>query len=435
MLSKKALLVAFHFPPVKVSSGLERTLALARHLPNHGWEPLVLTASPLAYPAVSDERVGQIPEHTIVKRSFALDASRHLAFRGRYPRVFSLPDRWQTWVLSAIPTGLAMIRRHRPQVIWSTYPITSAHWIGYALHRITGIPWVADFRDPMVEENVKTGELVPYWPALRQARLAVERRAASHASAMSFCTEGARQICVERYPGIDVEKWHVIPNGFDESAFAAAEKLTASPLASEDAVVLLHSGTIYPTPDRDPSHFFRALRRVLDQRLPGARPVKVVLRASGVELLYIELLSSLRLTEHVRFSPALAYEAALREMMDADGLIIFQGYTSNPAIPAKLYEYFRARRPILALADQDGETAKLILKEAAGQVAPLDDDGLIAEALTRVLGDIENAQPKLMEPRRVVIHERAQGVAKFAALFDEVSSVPLSASSGSRSNS
>jgi glycosyltransferase involved in cell wall biosynthesis len=423
MLSKKALLVAFHFPPVKVSSGLERTLALARHLPHHGWEPLVLTASPSAYPAISDERIGQIPEHTIVKRSFALDASRHLAFRGRYPRVFSLPDRWQTWMLSAIPAGLAMIRRHRPQVIWSTYPIASAHWIGYALHRISGVPWVADFRDPMVEQNIKTGELVPYWPALRNARLAVERRAAMHASAMSFCTGGARQICVDRYSGIDADNWRVIPNGFDESAFAAAEKLNGPPRARDAAIVLLHSGTIYPTPDRDPSHFFRALRRVIDRRLPGARPVKVVLRASGVESLYADLLSSLRLTEHVDFAPALAYETALREMMDADGLIIFQGYTSNPAIPAKLYEYFRARRPILALVDRDGETAQLILEESAGQVAPLDDDGLIAEQITKVLDDIENGRLDLMEPGRIAAFERAQGVAKFAALFNEVSSV------------
>ena len=420
MQKRCVLLVAFHFPPIKVSSGLERTVALARHLPSHGWEPLVLTASPKAYPAVSSERLGQIPEQTVVKRTWALDGSRHLALRGRYPRVFSLPDRWQTWILSAIPAGMAMIRHHRPQVIWSTYPIASAHWIGYALHRLSGIPWVADFRDPMVEKNIRTGELVPTWLAMRNARLAIEMRAAKHASALVFCTAGARKICVDRYPGINADRWQVISNGYDESAFAAAERSPQEQTASDDAIVLVHSGTIYPTPDRDPSHFFRALRRVLDQRPPGARPIKVILRASGVAGLYLDLLGSMCLTENILFEPALPYEAALQEMMRADALIIFQGYTSNPAIPAKLYEYFRAGRPILALADADGETARLIRLESAGDVVPLDDEHLIAGALARLLGDIETGKPWLMNPNRIATYERERGVSKFAELFEQV---------------
>jgi len=420
MQKKYALLVAFHFPPIKLSSGLERTVALARHLPSHGWDPLVLTASPAAYPAVSNERLCQIPEHTLVRRTWALDGSRHLAIRGRYPQILSLPDRWQTWMLSAIPVGMAMIRQHRPKVIWSTYPIASAHWIGYALHRLSGIPWVADFRDPMVEKNVKTGELVPYWPAMRNARLAIERRAAQHASALSFCTASARQICVDRYPDMNANRWKVISNGYDEAAFALAERLPQVPTSNEDAIVLLHSGTIYPTSDRDPSHFFRGLRRVLDERSSSARPIKVILRSSGVDSLYRELLGSLNLTGHVMFEPALAYEAALQEMMRADGLIIFQGYTSNPAIPAKLYEYFRAGRPILALADADGETARLIRDESAGEVVPLDDDILIAAALFRLLGNIESGEPHLIAPGRIASYERARGVSQFAAIFNEV---------------
>lgn len=419
-MTRRALLVAFHFPPIKASSGLERTLALTRHLPGYGWEPLVLTASPSAYPAVSDERMGQIPEQTIVRRSFALDATRHLAIGGRYPRWFVLPDRWQTWMLGAIPAGLAMIRRYRPQVIWSTYPIASAHWIGHALHRLSGVPWVADFRDPMAEQDSRTGALTPAWPALRRTMIAAERRAGQHASALTFCTQGALQICVDRYPDINATGWRVIPNGFDESAFAAAAQSPGGPHARDESIVLLHSGTIYPSPDRDPSHFFRALRRVLDQRPTGARALKVVLRSSGVEFHYRELLNTLSLSEHVVFAPALPYETALQEMMNADGLIIFQGYTSNPAIPAKLYEYFRARRPILALADGDGETARLLRQESVGVVAPLENEDLITQALSEFLRDIEAGESSLMTPQRIARFERAQAVAQFAALFDEV---------------
>ena len=421
-MSKKALLVAFHFPPIKASSGLERTLALARHLPRHGWEPLVLTASPSAYPSVSDERLGQVPLGTVVRRSLALDATRHLALAGRYPPWFALPDRWQSWVLSAIPVGMAMIRRYQPQVIWSTYPITTAHWIGYALHRLSGLPWVADFRDPMAEQDARTGELTPSWTALRRARLAIEKRAAQQAGALTFCTPSAREICVNRYPGVRSDRWRVIANGFDESAFAAAESTPGGARVQGDSLVLLHSGTIYPTPDRDPSHFFRALRRVMNQRPAGARAIKVVLRSSGVEAHYRQLLDVLNLSAHVVFAPALPYEAALKEMLEVDGLIIFQGYTSNPAIPAKLYEYLRARRPILALADQDGETARLMREESAGVMAPLEDELAIEAALHAFLQSVESGQPVLIRPERVAGFERSRAVSRFATLFDEVSS-------------
>ena len=421
-MTKKALLVAFHFPPLKVSSGLERTLALTRHLPAHDWSPLVLTASPMAYPAISDERMNQIPASTLVTRTMALDASRHLALWGRYPSWFALPDRWQTWILSAIPVGLSLIRRHKPKVIYSTYPIVSAHWIAYALHRISGIPWVADYRDPVAEQDERTQVLTPTWPVLRRARLACERASVQHASALTFCTTGAKKICADRYLDARLDRWRVIPNGYDEAAFSAAEKMLMPRTGRDAPVVLLHSGTIYPTLDRDPSHFLHALRQVLDQRPSGARPVQVIFRASGVESYYGPLVSFLGLSEQVIFLPAIPYEAALLEMMNSDGLILFQGYTSNPAIPAKLYEYFRARRPIFALTDKQGDTARLLQKEGVGVIAPLDHVSEIVSLLHRFLADIDAGVARLMVPDRVTHFERASGAFEFAKLFDQVSS-------------
>lgn len=421
MLNKKVLLVPFHFPPLKASSGLERALSLVRHLPSHGWEPIVLSASASAYPAVSAERLDQIPANAVVKRTCALDAARHLTIMGRYPRWFGLPDRWQTWIISAVPAGMTLIRRHRPQVIWSTYPIASAHWVGYFLHKLSGIPWIADFRDPMVERDSRSGQLAPAWPAMRNARLAIESRAAMHAAALTFCTAGALQICAQRYPSADANGWQVVPNGFDETAFQAAERQSGGDDASaRDTITLLHSGTIYPTPDRDPSVFFRALKRVLSDRPSSARKVKIVLRASSVAEHYAPLIRQLNLENAIFFESALPYESALREMLSVDGLMIFQGYTSNPAIPAKLYEYFRARRPILALADLEGETARLVRVEAAGEIAALDEEDAIVTGLSKFLHDIERGQSKIMPADRVPCFERAGSVARFARLFDNV---------------
>ena len=45
---KRVLMVAYHFPPLAGSSGVQRTLRFVQQLPQHGWEPLVLTVQSLA---------------------------------------------------------------------------------------------------------------------------------------------------------------------------------------------------------------------------------------------------------------------------------------------------------------------------------------------------------------------------------------------------
>ncbi|HET7872034.1 MAG TPA: hypothetical protein VFL42_05940, partial [Terriglobales bacterium] len=149
--AKKALIVAYHFPPQMGSSGLLRTLKYCRYLPEHGWKPTVLTAHPWAYERVGQSQLQEIPSEMKVIRAFALDTRKHLSIRGRYLRHSALPDRWVTWCLAAVPAGLLEIYNGEIDVIFTTYPIASAVLIGYLLHRITGVPWVADFRDPMTD--------------------------------------------------------------------------------------------------------------------------------------------------------------------------------------------------------------------------------------------------------------------------------------------
>src|SRR5260221_627340 len=118
-------MTAFHFRPLAGSSGIQRTLSFARHLPRFDWQPLILTAHSRAFANVSDDQLGDVPSGVIVERAFALDSSRHLALFGRYPAFAARPDRWITWWFGAVLRGLAMIRRHRPVAIWSTYPIAT----------------------------------------------------------------------------------------------------------------------------------------------------------------------------------------------------------------------------------------------------------------------------------------------------------------------
>src|SRR5690606_29328565 len=114
-----------------------------------------------------------------VTRSFALDTRRHLSIRGRYPKLLAIPDRWQSWIPAGIATGLRVLRHRRPAAILSTYPIASALVIGRALHRRTGLPWIADLRDPMV-----FGDYPEPTGRLRRAYQQLERTVFAEANAV-----------------------------------------------------------------------------------------------------------------------------------------------------------------------------------------------------------------------------------------------------------
>lgn len=164
-------MIAFHFPPFVGSSGLQRTLRFVQHLPSLGWQPIVLSAHPRAYDQVTDDLMLEIPRGLVVKRVFALDTARHLSLFQRYPAFLARPDRWLAWRWAAVPAAIKLIRCYRPAAMWSTYPIATAHLIGAAVFARTGLPWIADFRDPMAQDGY------PVDPRTWQSFKSIEERA------------------------------------------------------------------------------------------------------------------------------------------------------------------------------------------------------------------------------------------------------------------
>ena len=375
---KRVLMVAYHFPPMNVSSGIQRTLRFAQHLPESNWEPTVLTAHPRAYPGMSQSSLAEVPSHLQVHRAFALDAARHLSLRGAYPRLLALPDRWSSWWLGAVPAGLALIRKLKPDVLWTTYPIATAHLIGYTLHRLTGIRWVADFRDPMAEPDE------PAKADQNRALAWIEYKTLQHCERAVFTAPGALQLYAERYPDIPQSRLSIIENGYDESAFACAKEALAPGRPTNGPTVLVHSGTIYPSA-RDPRPLFGALAEL--HKTGGVTPgtLRVVLRATGCDAYLRGLIESYGIGDIVALEPVVPYRAALAEMLSADGLLLLQAANCNYQVPAKLYEYLRARRPILALTDPAGDTAGILRDAGINTIAPLDSQEQISRLVVSFL--------------------------------------------------
>src|SRR6266850_1303406 len=92
--NSKLIMIAFHYPPFQGGSGVHRTLKFSRYLPELGWQPIIITAQPKAYPQIGEEQLKEIPRSVIVERAFALDTARHLSIGGHYLRFMALPDLW-----------------------------------------------------------------------------------------------------------------------------------------------------------------------------------------------------------------------------------------------------------------------------------------------------------------------------------------------------
>jgi hypothetical protein len=315
--------------------------------------------------------------------------------------------------------GLRLIEEQRPQILWSTYPIATAHLIALVLHRLTGIPWVADFRDPMNEVDPVTGERWPKDPKIWWARDWIERRTVRSCTRAVLVTPGAKRIYAERYADVPSTRWALIPNGYSEENFVAAEALCSGKRSQDGKIVLLHSGVLYPSPDRHPGHLFAALAKLRKSGRISSQTLQITLRASSSEDLYRKQILEHGIEDIVILEPPMAYTRALAEMLSVDGLLIFQGKDSNPAIPAKLYEYIRARRPVFALVDDQGETAMALREAKVGTLVPLDSSDRIATGLLQFLEQIRNGTALIADTAEIERHSRRNRAFELARVFED----------------
>ena len=411
--NKRLLMIAYHFPPVRVSSGIQRTLKFCAYLREFGWEPLVLTVSPNAYEITSPDQLGEIPPGVVVERAFGLDTSRHLAIRGKYLHWMAQPDRWVSWWPAAVWTGMKMIRKYQPQAIMSTFPIATAHRIGLSLQKRSGLPWIADFRDSMTEPGYPRDPLT--WRVHRR----LEEEAVRHCAKAVFTTVPTRDMYAERYPEISADRWAVIENGFDEENFRDAENgLSQAPLGPEGQLTLVHSGVLYPK-ERDPRPFFAAISQLKNAGKIDGKSVRIVLRATGSDGLYKPMLEELRIDDIVHLEPVVPYREALQEMLRADALLLFQGSVCNHQVPAKIYEYYRAGKPILALADPAGISAQMLRDVGVQDIADIADQSAIATTLENLLDAMRRKARTGVAREAAVLNSRKSRTAELARLLDQ----------------
>jgi glycosyltransferase involved in cell wall biosynthesis len=391
MPAKNILMVAFQFPPMSGSSALLRVVKFCRYLPELGWMPTVVTANPRMYDEVNEQQLRLIPPGTAVIRAFGLDTKRHLSFFGRYPRLMALPDAWVTWSFGAIPAALRVMRRKRIDVLFTTFPVATATWIGLVLHWLTRKTWVLDLRDPMTEDDYPRNKTT--WRLWRW----LESQAVRRASLILFTARSAIRMYRERYPELTEEKCLLLPNGYDEEDFAGLPAAVPSGWEATRPVQLLHSGIVYPE-ERDPRSFFRALARLKKAGKVSGKTLCVNFRAPGFEQIYAPEIQALGLTDIVKLLPRIPYAQALEEYSQADALLLMQAAYCDRQVPAKTYEYFRVGKPIFALVNETGDTAAVLRQVGGATTTNLDDEEGICATLPRFIEAVATGRHPLPSP-------------------------------------
>jgi len=366
---KKILMVAAEYPPCR-SAGVQRTYHFAENLLQYGWQPLILSAHERIY-AHKDDAVIVSPQiRRYVYRPFAADASVHFSIKGKYLGWMENPDKFSCWYPMAWRKGLKVLNQHQPDVLWSTFPVSTAHRIALKLKKKTGIKWVADFRDPLhshCDDNYKK---------ITDKAKRIDRETVQLADCLVFATGKMSELYQQAYPEIDPKKCHVIENGYDEKVFDHLERSEPD----DGVFTLLYSGGLYPH-GRDPVPLFRAIAGLVHTGKIERDKFLLKFRGAGSGEAYLALLSELNITSLVQFLPPIPYKDSIQEMKNADGLLVLQGKTFNNQIPGKVYEYIATGNPILGLVGASGATEVLLEENENTDVASDIDERQILKVL------------------------------------------------------
>ena len=420
---KNLLLIAYHFPPYPGGSGVHRSAKFFEYLPENGWSPYVLTTGTLAYGNVrsgSTDGGANSKVRGRIIRTVALDAQRHLAIGGKHFKCTAIPDRWTNWVLTAVPAGLLTLYRKNISVILVTFPIATAVLIGLILHRVTKRPLIVDFRDSMTEEDY------PRDPVTRSVWQKIEKAAIRRGARFIFTTESTRRMYLNRYPKLLPERCVVIPNGYDEEDFVGIPAIGTAYSNSSNGqpLRLVHAGLIYPE-ERDPRPFFKAVSRLKAEGIINSGDLRIELRASGSEAAYSNLLRQANIEDIVSLLPSLPYRAALEDIARADGLLLFQAASCNHQIPAKVYEYLRVGRPILAMTSREGDTAALLNVLGGATLVDLANEDAIHDILPEFIHRVRGGTHPMAETQKVRDYSRRSQAASLAHCIDDLFAVGL----------
>lgn len=259
----------------------------------------------------------------------------------------AFPDDDRPWKRPAMRKAAELFAAGKFDVIFSSSPFPTAHWIASGLKRKYDVPWVADFRDPWSQNHD-----YPYGPVRKWLDTRLEKRIMANADFIVAATgEFARkQKLLLR------KETAVITNGFAPAPQSAAPRIAA------DKLRITYTGKIYQG-KQDPGKILAALRKLT--RSGAIDPGRVSLDFYGPPTVFLEnLIKEYELDDIAHVCGVLPGAESLQKQREAQLLLLLNW--DDPAergiYPTKLFEYLSAERPILATGGYESDEVQAIIE-------------------------------------------------------------------------
>ena len=401
-------MIAYYFPPLG-GIGSIRAAKFAQYLPEWGWSPTIV--APHDAPHHHDASLGHDESAVVRAHSFELSrvgkrlvsgdraasggprllasSLRRLAHRFLY-----YPDAQVGWYPFAVAAGRRAMREKRFDALFSSsFPITT-HLVARRLHRESGIPWVAEFRDPWAD-TASDG-------AGHERRERLERSLAREADSVVAVSPAWSARLLEK----GARRAAIVTNGFDPADRAAPQAV--------DGFVVTHLGSLYPGM-QDLRALWAALRQMRD-RDPALR---LRLRFVGeLAPLVREEIASAGLDDALEVTGFLPQKVALAAMASSSVLVSGGFHRDDPVyrgwLPAKLFEYLGSELPIVYIGARDTDATALLSAHPGCYIVATGDVEGVFDALL--------AARSAERPARQLEAFTRRGLARrLATVLDEVS--------------
>jgi hypothetical protein len=338
------LLIAYWYPPENESGAL-RPARFSKYLPRHGFNSHVLAA-----PLSSGLELAGNVHRTQSEQQLAPRGWRALLGQ-MAQRAAPYNDRLE-WVTPAYESARQLASETHFAAIVSTSPPLACHLVAWLLAKRNQLPWIADFRDPLVGNPFRTRRLGKLYDRM------IERRIVARASAIVVNTDTALDAFARRYPKFQ-HKLHLIWNGYDPQ-----DDLQAAPIAPRRYKLLAHFGALYGA--RHPGIVLHSLERLIRGGRVDPDTVRVRLVGSidrDEAWLKSGAFTFLRERRCLEYTEAtVPREQAREEMTRADYLLLLDlnQLAAGVQVPAKLFEYVRVGRPVLALTTRNSPVQRIL---------------------------------------------------------------------------
>lgn len=311
---------------------------------------------------VQERSTGTVIYRTPYKQCFrkAVSLSKRAGFFKKFINFFLLnfifhPDSQRGWHNYAYEAGLSIIKKYPISLILSTSPWT-AHWIASDLSKATGIPWIADYRDPWTQDTSIRHRKI--WLIRDKIHRLIEKRICKTAS----CAIHASETWSSQLSRLLNKKVYTIPNGFDPEDFTVTDKDNTK----GHIFTLSYVGSFHFVQKLDV--FLKGFQKFLLNNKPSPEICRLVLvppfnECHGIEKKLCSKYKVIGKYIHVVLNAKKS--EAVRYMTLSDVLLLFLS-DDNGWYPTKFFEYLACGKQILATPDDKGVIGATLKRTRAG---------------------------------------------------------------------